>query len=298
MATFNEIIETIFEGMSPTLYFGGSYLNAFGIDPDRKVNGRISGAIAPTSIEEKGTLAGNPMWVKPNPITANSLIYTDEGNLYGVDKDLSKIATDEAGTSFPISLGADANGNGLQYFNNYYYAFKDESIDRYGPLDDLSNIAVDADWWKSTKRKEDVVETTREGVLKQTEITDSWDSNEMIITDQIGIDQFKFAQEIDVYSFATGDLSFTHVDLSVSSPTDDVVVSIQGDDAGEPDGTAIASATVNVVDKSANFTYDYPYEITDTTSESLATFELDSTVTLTAGNKYWIVIEPASGASG
>ena len=299
MATFNEIIETIFEGMSPTLYFGGSYLNAFGIDPDRKVNGRISGAIAPTSIEEKGTLAGNPMWVKPNPITANSLIYTDEGNLYGVDKDLSKIATDEAGTSFPISLGADANGNGLQYFNNYYYAFKDESIDRYGPLDDLSNIAVDADWWKSTKRKEDVVETQLEGVLKQTEITDSWDSNEMIISDFSGVEQFKSAQEIDVDSFANGDLSFTHVDLSVSSNSKtDVVLSIQGDDAGEPDGTAIASATVNVVDGSVNFTYDYPYEITSTSRESLATFELDSTVTLTAGNKYWIVIEPASGASG
>lgn len=66
----------------------------------------------------------------------------------------------------------------------------------------------------------------------------------------------------------------------VSSPTDNIYIEIQGDNAGEPDGTPVTYGTSDDVDGS-----------TLTTSYTDISFTWSSDPTLVAGTKYWFVIK-------
>src|SRR5690554_1889232 len=151
-------INDIFHGQSPTYYRGGSYLSSGGIDLDKKINGKTGAVISPTTLEVKAQLDGKAMWAVPNPVTKNTLVYTDTGWLYLVDEELNLVNEDEAGNRFPHRVSDpyedEAHGNGLAFYNNYYYILKDTDIDRYGPFSDLENLTFEKDWWTSLTRKE------------------------------------------------------------------------------------------------------------------------------------------------
>jgi hypothetical protein len=137
-------IEQLYNGQSPSYLIGGDYLSSIAIDPDGDVSSgikKISGAITPTAHTDFMDIDGNPMWVKPNPMTTDTLIYTDTGKLYQFDKTITSKGT-------PISL-TDAHGNGLTYYNNYYYVAKDNDIDRFN----ATTMEREENWYSTLQDK-------------------------------------------------------------------------------------------------------------------------------------------------
>lgn len=127
-------INSIQGGISPTRNTGTehSYLGACAIDPDEKINLRIGGAISPVNYEASG--ASGAMWLEPNDVNDNVYYYDKDGN-FGIQDGAT------------IDTVSGSSGNGLAYYNNYYYIATNTNVHRYGPLD--SSATMDYNWWSS-----------------------------------------------------------------------------------------------------------------------------------------------------
>lgn len=155
MAQYN--INTILSGISHSYFIGseGSYLGASGIDPEKKINKRVSGAISPTSLKKIESSIGNILWIEPNNKNDDVYFYADDGKFGKIDTDNNiDIIEDLTGSS----------GNGLVYNNNYYYIAVDEDIHRYGPMDGIPSMEYN--WWTRLAEESDYVIPARGDVIE------------------------------------------------------------------------------------------------------------------------------------
>ena len=139
------LITNIFGGISPTLNFGeeGSYIGSCAIDPDVKVNGRISGTISPTSYEQFDELK-DVLWFEPNDKDTDTYFYTQDGSFGKIDENKNVEIIDTLYGS----------GNGLKYYNNYYYIAVDDDVHRYGPIDGTPSMEEN---WFSGLASENII---------------------------------------------------------------------------------------------------------------------------------------------
>jgi len=146
-----ENINSIHGGISQTLNQGeeGSYIGARAIDPDEIVDGRISGTISPTSYA-KFSSTKDVVWFEPNDKDDKEYYYTNKGEFGYVDETITKIADI-----------ADSKGNGLKYYNNYYYIIGNKDIHRYGPLD--GTPALELNWWTKIPKGDLVIQGVGDG---------------------------------------------------------------------------------------------------------------------------------------
>lgn len=119
---------------SPYLYSNGQFLNSVGIDPDFALTDGTndylaSGILRPTSYSAFGgaNIVATPKWIVTNP--KNNKIYTllDDGKFVSYDSDYTNETL--------IATASTCTANGLAYYNNYIYVFRNTDVDRYGPLD-------------------------------------------------------------------------------------------------------------------------------------------------------------------
>lgn len=156
MATKTFTIESILDGASATQYLSGE--NAFNasiaIDPDLPVglNTKASGILMPVVYEKfSGTeITGVPLWILTNNKTANSIVYTSDGKIHSFDSSITMRTTDEAGTSFPITITGGA-GNGGVFYNNFYYLAEGTDISQYGGMDQGGSITKTENVWTGAK---------------------------------------------------------------------------------------------------------------------------------------------------
>lgn len=129
-------IDSIFGGVSSTQYAqsSGQYLNAVGIDPDFPISDssgdfRASGALRPTSYAEfSGTnVNANPYWLTTTPKDTSLYAYLKNGKFFSYNSSL--------GGESLVATASSSSGNGMAYYNNYIYTFRNTDVDRYGPLD-------------------------------------------------------------------------------------------------------------------------------------------------------------------
>ena len=263
MAKFNITIDTILNGQSPTYYRGGSYLSSFGINPNKKINGKTSAVVAPTSLEVNGELDGNALWIVPNPYTNNSLLYTDTGWLYLIDENNNLLSVDESSNAFPVNLNGygDAHGNGLEYYNNYYYIFKDTDIDRYGPMSDTANLDLEVNWWTSLlyKKTTNIVSEVPVGLDTLEQLTVS--TSELMFNEEqdtiirasaqrLTYGVAAISQSVTLKKF---DIMFRQLNGgAIGSQVGDIRVSLQTESGGFPSGTRLREVTVPI--RTINFT--------------------------------------------
>ncbi len=136
-------INSILGGISPTYHNNpqNTYLGACGIDPDEEVNNRIGGAITPTNATGFSEF-GNIQWFEPNDKNGQTYFYTNIGKFGRINPDES---IDE------IHNFEHSKGNGLIYYNDYYYIATNNNIHRYGPLD---NPNIEEFWWTGLSQAE------------------------------------------------------------------------------------------------------------------------------------------------
>jgi len=129
-------IDSVFGGLATTQYAAakGQYLNGIAIDPDFPISDssgdfRVSGAIRPTAYEDfsGANIADNPYWIITNPKDANVYTYLRDGKFVSYNSSL--------GSETLVGTAASSSGNGMAYYNNYIYLFRNTDVDRYGPLD-------------------------------------------------------------------------------------------------------------------------------------------------------------------
>lgn len=142
--------------MSATNYFGsdGTFNVSIGIDPDLPVSTDVktSGILVPSRYEKfSGTeIDGFPTWIITNNKTNNSFVYTSGGKLHSFNNSIAMRATDEAGTSFPITITGGA-GNGAVYYNNFIYLAEGTDISQYGGMNQGASIAKTENVWTGGK---------------------------------------------------------------------------------------------------------------------------------------------------
>lgn len=154
---FSIIIDNIFGGISPSMYFGakGSYHASIGIDPDMPVDDssvRTSGFIRPTSMSKisGATVTDAPMWMVTTPKTSTIYVYARDGKVHRMNSSLAFLS--DAGTL------ASSTANGAEYYDNYAYFAKNTDIDRYGPLDGSPSFTTG--YWNGTLGKAALSNTT------------------------------------------------------------------------------------------------------------------------------------------
>jgi hypothetical protein len=153
-------INSILGGISDTWGVGseGSYHAGMAIDPDLAINlssttRTKTGAYitSPAYSKFSGTeIDGYPTWIITQPKTTNSYVYTSAGKLHSFTSGNAMRATDEAGTSFPITQTGGA-GNGAFYYNNFLYLVEATDITQYGGLDQGASIAETENVWTGAK---------------------------------------------------------------------------------------------------------------------------------------------------
>ena len=149
MAKFQIKLDSIFGGISPTIYRGrkDQFAASLGIDPDLPIDPdstasiKTGGVITPSSYTDftSAALTGYVNWLMTCPQNENLYAYASSGRLLGYD---TSFAETNIGT--PTS-GA---GNGAAYYNNYFYLATPTDIARYGPLDNTPVIANN--FWGTT----------------------------------------------------------------------------------------------------------------------------------------------------
>lgn len=149
-------IESIGEGLNKSLYdeSKSTYHAGLAIDPMAQSAGtiRTSGVIRPVGYTKfSGTeFTGAPMWITTQPKTENSYVYSSDGKLHSFDNTITMRATDEAGTSFPITITGGA-GNGMVYYDNFIYLAEATDISQYGGMDQGASIAKTENVWTGAK---------------------------------------------------------------------------------------------------------------------------------------------------
>jgi hypothetical protein len=258
MAIKNIQIDNIYNGQSPSYLIGGDYLSSIAIDPDANVSpiiNKISGAISPTSHEQFLLLDGNPLWIKPNPKNDVTFTYTDTGKIYRYDKNFEPV-----GSTLTLS---NSSGNGLSYYNGYYYAFKDTNIDRISV-----DGAVEQNYLNTIKSRFDVYNPKSINSFSEVSIGGSTNTTKTEIAFRFGdVDQVKFVNKIYFLAKRNNNNSSSKINISLVA-----------DDTNTPTGTVLSQiATINY----ANISTDWSMISLD------VFFQL-----LDASGPFWIKIEP------
>lgn len=141
-------INSIFDGISPSQYFGvaGTYNTSIAVDPDLPIIStdiRTSGFCVPVGYAKfSGTnVNGNTVAIITNPKDTNVYVVLSNGKLISYSSSL--------GSETLIGTVAGSNATGATYYNNYIYIFgtgagKDD-VSRYGPLNNAPSL-VDNVW--------------------------------------------------------------------------------------------------------------------------------------------------------
>ncbi len=115
-------------------YLGEGYAGASGINPNNRVAGRLGGVISPQGITQISDTVKDVLWMVPNDINDSVYYYTKDG-VFGI-----------VGGAV-IGTLTNASGNGLAYYNNYYYIATDTDVARYGPIEGTPTLVEE--WWTS-----------------------------------------------------------------------------------------------------------------------------------------------------
>ncbi len=144
MATHN--INSILGGISSTYFAGqeGSFVGSCAIDPEKKINNRISGSINPVAYEQLEALK-DVLWAVPNDVNSDIYYYTKDGKFGKISSSF---------TTTQISALSNASGNGLDYYNNYYYIATDTDVHRYGPINGTPTL--EENWWTGLRESENI----------------------------------------------------------------------------------------------------------------------------------------------
>ena len=255
-------INSIHGGISTTLNQGNadSYLGACAIDTDEKVNGRISGTISPTARQKFNETSGS-LWLERNDVNDYIYYYTKDGEFGFIDED---------GETNIIAELTESKGNGLKYYNNYYYLAGNNNIHRYGPMNDTPVLVED--WWTSIIKKEEVFSLKPIGSLK------SW---------IMGVGWYDgVAQSIQ----ETSDINFRYVEFPIQNDSSDgddfeISISLREDNGNEPSSSVIAEQVIH--SSQIKKTYSSTEDITSYTSVVADLGEQ----TIPANTRLWIVIE-------
>ena len=260
-------INSIHGGVSQTLNQGesNSYIGACGINPDAKIGERISGSISPTSYQKFNDLK-DVLWFEPNDVNSNIYFYTKDGK-FGYISNTNVVTV--------ISTLTNASGNGLKYYNNYYYIATNNDIHRYGPMNGTPTL--EENWWTGVTFLEKVFE-----IDSRTDVNRIHFQHSMYRA---------IAQSIQEEE----NITFRYVELLMSRLTTndgdfELNVSLTNDNAGSP-GTVISTTTINSSEilKKAESTFETDFE--KYTSIAIDLGEQ----TLTANTKYWITVEQGTG---
>ena len=132
--TFHITVDSILSGQTPINYFGkeGTYKNSLAIDPDNEAatgDNRMGGVITPTPSTLIGNVAAEPLWMKTNPKNDDAYVYCQNGRVYSIVLATYALSNLNNGTALSSS-----SGNGMAYYDNYFYLVKNTDVCRYGPL--------------------------------------------------------------------------------------------------------------------------------------------------------------------
>lgn len=136
-------VDSVFGGIATTQYnaAAGQYLNAVAIDPDFPATDgagdfRVSGALRPTAYTsfDGANVSDNPYWITTNPKDALVYTYMRDGKFVSYSSAL--------GSETLVATASTSSGNGMAYYNNYIYVFRNTDVDRYGPLNNSPAYAT------------------------------------------------------------------------------------------------------------------------------------------------------------
>jgi len=154
---FSVKIETILGGRSSLLNFGqkGQYISSIGIDPDFPISDSAtlpSGYLRPTSTEDFSSTQVNstPLWLATNPKDEKVYAYLDNGRFVSYSSSLASEALAATVTA--------SGGNGMAYYDNYFYLMSNTDVARYGLLDGTPSITQN--YWSSTLSLTSLTNTT------------------------------------------------------------------------------------------------------------------------------------------
>ena len=262
-------INSILGGISYSYFYGqeGSYTGASGIDPEKKINNRISGAINPVFYEKVLDIE-NILWLEPND--KNNLIY-----YYTADGKFGSISGESYNEVHEFS---NSSGNGLVYYNNYYYIATDKDIHRYGPMD--GSPSIESNWWTKILGEESLLidatgDTAELGYTGYDKVLQS--INDPVSFEKVTISLKNTGTDID-YNIVVKvvELEDTRTDVSLGGDFSNVDYSIE--DIKSPE-VSLGSATIPASDLSGE-------------SEE-HDFEFASRVVITEG-RHAVIVEPES----
>ena len=258
-------INSIYGGISPTLNQGeeGSYLGACAIDPDIKINNRIGGSISPTSYSLTTSAVSGVNWFEKNDQNNNIYYYNRNGEFGFIDP---------LGNTTVVATIIGSSGNGLRYYNNYYYLATNSNIHRYGPMNGTPTLTEN--WWSSVAPKRNVFRINPVSPFDRAIIGIGTDTG--------------IAQSIQEPTSIT----FRYVEflMSVSGPTENLFinVSLQTDANGIPSGTKIASVDI------PSFKIGFAGSPNEIAGYGSLIADLGEQ-TLVANTRYWFVVEVGAG---
>ena len=126
---------------SPYLFSKGQFLNSVGIDPDSALTDNTndflaSGVLRPTAFADftSTVVTATPKWITTNPKDTKIYALLDNGRFVSYDKDFTNETL--------IATASTCTGNGMAYYNNYIYVFRNTDVDRYGPLNNSPAYAT------------------------------------------------------------------------------------------------------------------------------------------------------------
>lgn len=157
-------IESALGGMTPSTHFGsaGQFRAFLGIDPAQPIDDNdtvystiASGLLRPVASEKFSgtTITSAPLFIRTNPKDSSVYVLDAANSAYTVNATLTTVtALSDAGH---LSSG---RGNGMDYYDNYMYFFKNTDVARYGPLDGAPSF--NGTYWTGTLGKTALTDTT------------------------------------------------------------------------------------------------------------------------------------------
>jgi len=143
MASVTLQVKSVSGGISSSqyMYGEGQYNTAIACDPDFPIGTGIktSAAIVPTVYEEfsGAQISGYPKFLSTNPKNTNLYALASDGKFVRYNSSLASETL--------IGTPTSGAGNGMAYYNNYYYIATPTQVFRYGPLNNspaLSNALI------------------------------------------------------------------------------------------------------------------------------------------------------------
>ena len=149
MAKFTIKIEAILGGQADFQNYAApsQFGSSLAIDPDLPATSggtKASGFLVPVPSTKVSstTITNPPMWMIPNPKLTVAYIYDNGGKVYSMTG-VGVVVAAFGGTALTASAG-----NGMAYYDNYYYFAKNADIARHGPLN--GSRSMNQTYWTST----------------------------------------------------------------------------------------------------------------------------------------------------